>query len=212
MPDPRATIGLAQAGVQLRHGDEVVTFVNRNLEPMRGYHQFMRALPAILDRRKQARVVIVGGDEVSYGKAPAGQRGFREVYFNEVKDRIDASRVHFVGRVPYDTLVTLLRVSAVHVYLTVPFVLSWSMLEAMSLGALVVGSATPPVQEVIEHGRNGLLVDFFDPAQLADTVCEALARPAAYAAMRAQARQDIVQRYDFRGVSLPAYLRLIEGG
>ena len=92
MPDPRATIGLAQAGVQLRHGDEV-----------------------------------------SYGKAPAGQRGFREVYFNEVKDRIDASRVHFVGRVPYDTPVTLLRVSAVHVYLTVPFVLSWSMLEAMSL-------------------------------------------------------------------------------
>jgi glycosyltransferase involved in cell wall biosynthesis len=120
--------------------------------------------------------------------------------------------VHFVGRVPYDTLVTLLRVSAVHVYLTVPFVLSWSMLEAMSLGALVVGSATAPVQEVIEHGRYGLLVDFFNPSELASTVCDVLAQPARYAALRVQARQDIVQRYDFRRVSLPAYMRLIEGG
>jgi glycosyltransferase involved in cell wall biosynthesis len=211
VPDVRASIALAQASVRLRHGDEVITFVNRNLEPMRGYHRFMRALPAILARRPQARVVIVGGDEVSYGKAPAGQRGFKETYFNEVKDRLDTTRVHFVGRVPYDTLVTLLRVSAVHVYLTVPFVLSWSMLEAMSLGALVVGSSTPPVQEVIEHGRNGLLVDFFDTEELASTVCKALERPADYTAMRAQARQDIVQRYDFGRVSLPAYLRLIEG-
>lgn len=211
VPDAAARIQLGQAGVRLRAGDEVITFVNRNLEPMRGYHQFMRALPEILHRRPQARVVIVGGDEVSYGKAPEGQRGFKEVYLQEVKDRIDLSRVHFVGRVPYDTLVTLLRVSAVHVYLTVPFVLSWSMLEAMSLGALVVGSATAPVQEVIEHGRNGLLVDFFNPSELASTVCDVLAQPARYAALREQARQDIVQGYDFRRVSLPAYTRLIEG-
>jgi glycosyltransferase involved in cell wall biosynthesis len=210
-PDPKAWIRLEKAGIKLKYGDEVITFVNRNLEPMRGYHQFMRALPEILSQRERAQVVIVGGDGVSYGKAPIGQKGFKEIYFNEVKDRIDLSRVHFVNRVPYESLVTLLRISAAHVYLTVPFVLSWSMLEAMSLGALVIGSSTPPVQEVIEHERNGLLVDFFSPEDIAGTVCKVLAQPVAYKAMRAQARQDIVERYDFRQVSLPRYMRLIQG-
>ncbi len=211
-PDPSAWIRLGRGNTVLRQGDEVITFVNRNLEPMRGYHQFMRALPGILARRPRARVVIVGGNEVSYGAAAPEGRTWREIFLDEVRDRIDLSRVHYVGRVPYDTLVTLLRVSAVHVYLTVPFVLSWSMLEAMSLGALVVGSDTAPVREVVEHGRNGLLVDFFRPDQLADQVCEVLARPAAFAALRTQARQDIIDRYDFRRLCLPRYMDLVLGG
>lgn len=119
--------------------------------------------------------------------------------------------MHFVSRVPYRDLIQLLRVSAAHVYLTVPFVLSWSMLEAMSLQALVIGSDTAPVREVIAHGHNGLLVDFFDPAQLADTVCEVLAHPERYQALREAARQTVVQRYDFRSCALPAYKALIEG-
>ena len=211
LPDPGAWVRLSRDGVVLRAGDEVVTFINRNLEPMRGYHQFMRALPDILARRPKVRVVIVGGDEVSYGSPPPGARGFKQLFLDEVRDRIDLSRVHFVSRVPYDTLVQLLRISSAHVYLTVPFVLSWSMLEAMSLQALVIGSDTAPVREVIDHGRNGLLVDFFSPAQLADTVCDVLADPKRFVPLREAARRTVVERYDFRTRALPAYMGLIEG-
>lgn len=208
-PDPNAFIRLGRDDRVLRSGDEVVTFINRNLEPMRGYHQFMRALPQILTRRPNARVVIVGGDEVSYGAVPKGHKGYKDIYLNEVRDRLDMSRVHFVNRVPYDTLMNLLRVSAAHVYLTVPFVLSWSMLEAMSVGALVIGSDTAPVREVLEHGRNGWLVDFFNPAQIADAVCEVLASPQKFAHLRGAARQTVVERYDFRTRALPQYMDLI---
>ncbi len=211
VPDASAFIRLGRDRLVLRPGDEVVTFINRNLEPMRGYHQFMRALPLILANRPNARVVIVGGDEVSYGAKPAGHKGYKEIYLNEVRDQLDMSRVHFVSRVPYETLISLLRVSAVHVYLTVPFVLSWSMLEAMSLGALVIGSDTAPVREVIKDGKNGLLVDFFNPKQIAETVCAALAEPKKFAPLRKAARQTIVKRYDFRTRSLPEYIKLIKG-
>lgn len=210
-PDRSAWVSLNRAGLVLRHGDEVVTFINRNLEPMRGYHQFMRALPQILQRRPKARVVIVGGDEVSYGSAPPGQKGFKQMFLDEVKDQLDMSRVHFVSRVPHRTLSALLRVSSAHVYLTVPFVLSWSMLEAMSQEALVIGSDTAPVREVITDGQNGLLVDFFKPEQLANRVCEVLADPAAYQHLRHAARQTVIDRYDFQTVSWPAYQRLLKG-
>lgn len=144
-PNPSAWVNLSRDGLRLKSGDEVVTFVNRNLEPMRGYHQFMRALPEILRQRPQAHVVIVGGDGVSYGSpAPLGT-SYKQIYLDEVRGQLDMSRVHFVNRVPYDVLVSLLRISAAHVYLTVPFVLSWSLLEAMSLGALVIGSDSEPV-------------------------------------------------------------------
>lgn len=209
-PDVQAQVRLGRNGVVLRAGDEVVTFVSRNLEPMRGYHQFMRALPDILARRPQARVVIVGGNGVSYGVAPSGQKSFKDIYLDEVRERLDFSRVHFVNQVPYASLVNLLRVSAAHIYLTMPFVLSWSMLEAMSLEALVIGSDTAPVREVIEHGRNGLLVDFFSPTQLAETVCQVLADPLRYTSLRKAARQTVVDGYDFQACSLPRYMRLID--
>ena len=209
-PDDQAWIRLGRDGGQvLRKGDEVVTFINRNLEPMRGYHQFMRALPAMMDRRPNARFVVVGGDKVSYGSPPAGKEGYKEVFLKEVQDRIDLSRLHFVNQVPYPTLVSLLRVSAAHVYFTYPFVLSWSMIEAMSLGALVIGSNTPPVAEVIEHGKNGLLTDFFSPEKLANTVCGALEKPDDYIDLRRAARQTAVERYDYQTVCLPKHKELM---
>ena len=210
-PDATAWVDMSRDGLRFKHGDEVVTFINRNLEPMRGYHQFMRALPRILAKRPNAHVVIVGGDEVSYGTKHASGESYKNIYLNEVRAQLDMSRVHFVSRVPHKVLLSLLRVSAAHVYLTVPFVLSWSMLEAMSVGALVIGSDTAPVREVIEHGKNGLLVDFFSPQQLADTVCDVLANPQAHAHLRVAARQTVVERYDFETKSLPAYMALIEG-
>ncbi|BCM81778.1 glycosyltransferase [Methylobacterium indicum] len=208
-PDPRVRITLGRDRLSLGVGDEVVTFVNRNLEPYRGYHSFMRALPEILRRRPKARAVIVGGSDTSYGAKPPAGRTWRDIFLDEVRADLDLSRVHFVGNIPYRDYVDLLRVSMVHVYLTYPFVLSWSMLEAMALGACIVGSATPPVEEVIRHRRNGLLVDFFSRRAIAEAVVSVLADPAAVAPLRAAARETALS-YDLERVCLPAHLRLIE--
>jgi glycosyltransferase involved in cell wall biosynthesis len=186
-PRPVESVRVGNPPVTLSRGEEIVTFVNRNLEPYRGYHTFMRALPELLERRSRARVVIVGSDEAGYGAAPP-RATWREIFLEEVRDRIDPARVLFVGRVPYSSLIDLFRITRCHVYLTYPFVLSWSMLEAMSAGALVIGSHTGPVEEVIEDGQNGLLVDFFDPSALAARIADVLKAPDRYDALRERAR------------------------
>ena len=201
-PNPPARFTLPDGRI-LRPGDEVLTFVNRNLEPYRGYHIFMRALPEVLAARPDAQVVIVGGDASATGPTPKDGGSWKDVILDEVKDRLDLSRVHFVGKLPYDQLVDLFHVSRAHAYLTYPFVLSWSMVEAMAAGALVVGSSTAPVQEVIEDGVNGRLVDFFDVPAWSAALTDALARPEAYRPMRDAARAMVRQRYDLR-LGLPA--------
>lgn len=208
-PDPAAQIQLAD-GTTLKAGDEVLTFVSRNLEPYRGYHMFMRALPAILSARPDCHVVIVGADGVAYGPPSGTGKTYRERYLEEVAEDLDMSRVHFTGTLAHADYVRVLQVSRLHVYLTYPFILSWSMLEAMAAGCLVLGSATPPVEEVISEGENGLLFPFHSPRVLAMRAIEALADPAAFDALREAARKTIVERYDFETVSLPAYKRMIE--
>lgn len=207
-PDPAAAVTLKSRSV--RAGREVITFVNRNLEPYRGYHIFMRALPGILRRRPKAIVLIVGRDGVSYGAAAPARSTWKQIFLDEVKDRLDSSRVSFLGQLSYADYLKVLQVSACHVYLTYPFVLGWSCIEALSAGCLVVGSATPPVKEVIEHQKNGLLVNFFDAGALADAVVDCLARPERYAPLRAAARRAAVERYDLATVCLPEQVRLIE--
>ena len=170
----------------------------------------MRALPAILAARPNAHAIIVGGNEVSYGPAPGGGRSWAEIFLSEAKSRLPLDRVHLVGRIPYSQYLVLLQASAAHVYLTYPFVLSWSMLEAMSAGALVIGSRTPPVTEVVENGVNGVLVDFFDTEGITAAVVEALANPARFRAVRERARETIVSRYDLRRHCLPSWLRFVE--
>jgi glycosyltransferase involved in cell wall biosynthesis len=207
-PNPAATLTLP-SGQVLHAGDEVLTFVNRNLEPYRGYHIFMRALPEVLAARPQAQVVIVGGDEVSYG-APPKQGCWKDIFLDEVKDRLDLSRVHFLGKVPYPTFVSIMQVSRVHAYLTYPFVLSWSMMEAMSAGCLVVGARVPPVQEAIRDGVNGRLVDFFDIAGWSRVLTESLADPARFDDLRVQARRTVLANYDLKTVCLPRMVALVE--
>lgn len=209
-PDPEARFLLEDAGIELTSGDEVVTFVSRNLEPYRGYHVFMRALPELLRERPSARVLIVGGDKVSYGAPPSGEKSWKEIFLAEVAADLDLSRVHFLGTLPYPRLLNLLQVSAAHVYLSYPFVLSWSLLEAMSIGCLVVGSRTAPVEEVVRHGENGLLVDFFDPPTLARTIASVLANPEAYVPLRKKARSHVIERYDLRSTCLPRHIALVE--
>lgn len=210
-PDSDASFLIPERGLTLRSGDEVLTYVSRNLEPYRGYHTFMRSLPRILRERKQAHVVIVGGSSNSYGARPPGAQSWKDIFLNEVADQMDLSRVHFVGNVDYNRFVSLMQVSRAHAYLTYPFVLSWSMLEAMSAGALVIGSRTPPVEEVIADGQNGRLVDFFDVAGWSDAIIDALARPEHYLGMRAAARATVVARYDLKSVCLPQMVAFLEG-
>ena len=194
-------------GLELKKSDEVVTYVARNLEPYRGFPEFMRAAEEICRRRPNAHVLIVGSDGVSYGrKLPDGQT-YREKALSEVE--IDPARVHFLGRLPYDQYLKVLQVSGVHVYLTYPFVLSWSMLEAMASECLIVGSDTAPVQEVIRDGENGLLVDFYDPVGIADRVDEVFGHDDRLADLRAKARRTIVRSYN-RDKCLRDQIRMVE--
>lgn len=209
-PDAEARV-ILPTGAAFSAGDEVLTFVNRNLEPYRGYHSFMRALPGVMRLRPRAQVVIVGGDEVSYGPRPGGERSWKRIFLEEVQDQLDMSRVHFTGRIPYGTFVQLMKVTRVHCYLSVPFVLSWSLLEAMSAGALVVGSRTAPVEEVIQDGVTGRLVDFFDIDEISDVLAESLGNPGAFALLRDGARAHVRENYDLRRICLPRLIDFVEG-
>lgn len=210
-PDPAARLRLPGMEIELSRDDEVLTYVARNLEPYRGFPQFMRSLPAILEKRPNAQVLIVGGDEVSYGHRLAPGQTHKQLMLNELGNSLDLKRVHFLGKLPYSVFLKVLQVSRVHVYLTYPFVLSWSLLEAMSAGCLIVGSRTAPVEEAIRDGENGLLVDFFKPEEIAERVVEALAAGKdGHATIRQNARRTVVENYDLKTICLPAHLQLLE--
>jgi glycosyltransferase involved in cell wall biosynthesis len=196
------------SGIALRSGDEVVTYAARNLEPYRGFHVFMRALPELLRARPTARVCIVGGSAISYGAAPRRHKTWKDALLAEIGDRVDRSRVHFVGKLAYESYVALLRLSSLHVYLSYPFALSWSLLEAMSLGCLIVASDNEPITEVVKHNRNGILTSFSE-VELGKTMIDALTGRAGLQGLADNARRTIVDDYDFDKMTLPAYRNLI---
>jgi glycosyltransferase involved in cell wall biosynthesis len=203
----------AGESLKLTRDDEVITFINRNLEPLRGYHIFMRSLPELLERRPNARVFIVGGDEVSYGAKNPDGKSWKLKYLEEVQGQVqpkDLARVHFVGKLPYVDLVRLLQLSTVHVYLTYPFVLSWSLLEAMSIGCAIVASDTQPLQEVITHGETGLLVDFFDTVALVEQVVSLLDDSAERQRLGSNARKFAIEHYDLQTICLPRQLAWVQ--
>lgn len=206
-PDPKARRAPLKIGdMAIRPTDKLVTYVSRDLEPYRGIHPMMRALPHLMKARKDIKVVMVGGDGVSYGTVPPGGGNWREHMLKEIGDQIDPSRVVFPGRVDYQTYLSLLKRSDAHVYLTYPFVASWSLREALATGCAVVGSDTPPVREFITHGENGLLASFFDPPALAGSVLRILEDQTLDRRLRTAAR-----RYAEARLSMRDYLNAYEG-
>jgi len=195
-PNPLAQIA-TPSGRILRRGDEIVTFVARSLEPTRGFHVFMRAAPAILARRPKAEIVIVGAEQTSYGPPPPQGASWKERLLDETRDELDLARVHFMGSVGYEAYLSVLQASRVHVYLTYPFVLSWSLIEAMSVGCTIVASDTAPVREAIDD-ETGILTPFFDASTLADRIVAVLQDPRAYGGRAARARESAAVRFDKR--------------
>jgi glycosyltransferase involved in cell wall biosynthesis len=208
-PGPARPLSLGSRGV-IAPGETLITYVARSLEPYRGFHSFMRAVPALQKLLPHAHIAIVGKDEPSYGRKPSGGQTWRRLMLDEVGPGIDRQRVHFLGTLPYTDLINLFRLSTVHVYLTYPFVLSWSLLEAMAAGCAVVASDTAPVKEVIEDGYNGVLTNFFDHDALAETIASVADDSALRHRLCVTARQSVVDRYDFRTVSWPAYEGLLQ--
>ena len=211
-PNPNVKLNLNNK-ITLYKRDEVITFVSRSLEPYRGYHIFMRALPKILKRRPNASILIVGADERGYGAMHKDGKSWKDVFIEEVRPQIsdtDWGRIYFLGRIPYDQFVPLLQLSSLHVYLTYPFVLSWSLLEAMSIGCPIVASDTPPVREAIRDDETGRLVDFFDAEQLADQVCSLLKNKIERDRFGNNARAFAQENYDLKNVCLPKQLTWVE--
>jgi len=189
----------------------VVTFVNRFFEPLRGFHIMMRALPRIIADVPDVNVLMIGSENSQgYGEHPPAGTTWKQLLLAEVGTRLDLSRVHFTGQVSYERLVAALSISAAHVYWTYPFVLSWSLLDAMACECLVIGSDTAPVRDVIKPGSNGLLLEFFDHDGLADAVSKACREPDRFVEMRRAGRQTMLSEYDRASVCEPAWLKLID--
>lgn len=210
VPNPDVSLTLNNS-VQLTRQDQIITFINRNLEPYRGYHIFMRALPDILKRNPKARVLIIGGNETGYGADPPQGTTWRDVFLSEVSNKLDLSRVFFLGRVPYNVYMGVMQLSTVHVYLTYPFVLSWSLLEAMSMGCSIVASDTQPLHEAITHNETGRLVNFFDVSGLDENVTELLNSPDERQRLGQNARKFAIADYDLKTVCLPRQIEWVEG-
>jgi len=211
-PDDNIKIKISN-GITLTKNNEVITFVTRNLEPTRGFHIFARALPEILVQKPNVNILIVGDTKPGYGPLPEDGSNWRDKFVAEIKQQITDSgwaRVHFLGHVEYKDYLAILQISSVHVYLTYPFVLSWSLLEAMSVGCTIVASNTKPVQEVIQHNETGILIDFFNHHELAIQVCELLDKLSERKRLGANARAFVNQHFDLQSACLPAQLEWVE--
>lgn len=188
---------------------KLVTYVARNLEPYRGFHSFMRALPRLLAERPDVEVAIVGGDSVSYGRLPGKSfANWREALLAELRDRLDLSRAHFLGQVTYPLYLKLLQRSDAHVYLTYPFVASWSLREALAIGCPIVGSDTQPVREFIKNGETGLLTSCLDPDAITGSIHQILTDRELSNKLRRNARREAEAHLDL-DVYLNHYERII---
>jgi glycosyltransferase involved in cell wall biosynthesis len=206
-PQPGAKLVLPRIGLDLSEAKEVVTYVARGMEPYRGFPQFIEALRLLQKQRPQCHAVIVGEERVAYGRQLPEGESWKKRMLEKVE--LDHTRVHFTGYLSVPEYLQVLQASSVHVYLTRPFVLSWSMLEAMATGCAIVASNTAPVLEVIEDGRNGVLTDFFSPEQIAERVVSLLDDPERRKSLAQAARETILERYSLEKL-LPKQLQWMQ--
>jgi glycosyltransferase involved in cell wall biosynthesis len=202
-PKPGAKLVLDSLNLDLSGVDELITYVARGMEPYRGFPQFMEAVALLQKRRPNTHVIVVGENRVAYGKNLPDGKTYKDLMLEKLD--LDLSRLHFTGLLPYNQYLQVLQASSVHVYLTRPFVLSWSMLEAMATGCVVLGSDTPPVKEMIEDGVNGLLVDFFSIEAIVERIEEVLDHQDRMADLRIKARETIEENYNLARL-LPEHL------
>jgi glycosyltransferase involved in cell wall biosynthesis len=173
-PNPDARMVLPSRNLDLSNVEEIITYVVRGLEPYRGFPQFMTALSQIQQQRPHCHAVIVGEDRTIYGRPHPSGKTYKQVMLEKLD--LDLSRIHFVGIPPWDEYPTVFQASSVHVHLCRPFLLSWSLLEAIACGCAIVASNTPPVLEVFDDVQNGALVDFFDVGAIVSRIAEVLER------------------------------------
>lgn len=197
-PDSEATFVLPGSNTVYSTADEILTYATRGMEPMRGFTQFMEAAAIVQERRPHCHVLVAGTDQIWYSKSAGKNKTYKDMMLEKLP--FDPARLHFTGWLSRAQHRQLMQVSTVHVYLTRPYVLSWSAMDALAAGCLVVGSATPPVTEVIRHGHNGLLADFFSPQDIADKVCLALEQRKELQQLRDNARSEICQKYSLQAV------------
>ena len=197
-PNEGAKLVLPRQQLDLSATEEIVTYVTRAMEPMRGFPQFMEAVAEIQRRRPKCHVVIVGNDRTEYGRPRDDGKTYRQWALENFT--YDPGRLHFTGPLSLEEYRAVLQASSAHVYLTYPYILSWSFLEAMACGCMVISSRTAPVQEAMKDGENGVLVDFFAPMQIADRVDQVFAEPDTVRRMREQARQTVLEKYSFQNL------------
>lgn len=205
-PNSDTVFRVPNSDVILTTDDEVLTYATRGMEPYRGFPQFMEAAAELIKHRPNLHVVVGGEDRVCYGEKPLNGT-YKELMLKKLD--LDLSRVHFTGGLPYEEYKKILQISSAHVYLTYPFVLSWSLLEAMSCGCCIVASDTSPVKEVVQDGYNGILTDFFDKTELVEKINFVLDNPNDVATLRKNARETVVKSYDLKKL-LPKHIELIK--
>jgi glycosyltransferase involved in cell wall biosynthesis len=198
-------------GVVLTKKDKVVTFINRRFEPMRGFHIYMRAMVKMMKEMPDAKFLMIGMDAHGcYGREAPKDSSWAKEMLKEVGSQLDPKRIWFTGHLPHDQMHQALNISSAHVYMTYPFVLSWSLLEAMASECLLIGSDTAPVRDALTHNKNALLFDFFDKEQLADTVIDAVNNQEKYAHLRTQARKDAMKHWERSNICEPQWLALLD--
>ena len=207
---PNEDININIKGKKFTKKDKIITYISRSLDPYRGFHIFMESLPMILKSNPDAYVFILGNKNTHGYGAPSQKGSFKDIFYGSIQKDIDSSRVFFLDTLEYSSYIKVIQITSAHIYLTYPFVLSWSLLEAMSCGALIIGSKTEPVTEVIQDNKNGLLVDFFDSKMITKTITKVLNNRQKYENIRKNARKTIVDKYDLNNICLPAHIELIK--
>ncbi len=196
-------------GRVLHPGTPVITHINNQMEPLRGLHIFARALPRLLAEVPNAHVIVIGEEKkAGYGAAAPDDKTWKQYAFEPLEGLIDPSRVHFLGKVPHARMLSALQISSAHVYYSYPFVLSWSLCEAMASGCYVIGSDTAPLHDAIVDGANGTLLPFFDVDALSDAMIQACRTPQAFVHLRTAARETALAKFS-RAKGRAAWLDLL---